>query len=203
MAFKMKKFSGFGNSPAKHGKFEDFQYGKKGHNPDTMSSEHEDFHAKQSGESPAKQRPENFNWKGGPTTTPGYKDTKAAKSKLPKDFNIKGGPTTTPGYESTKAAKQAKHKQNFDARQTSKQKGKDFVKNLKTGKVGKKVGKKILKKVGSKFLGPVGIGLGVVDAISVAGHSYDEGSLKKGVKKWWDSPGILPTKPKFKRKKKK
>ena len=42
-------------SPAKHGKFKDFQYGRKGHNPDTMSAKHEDFHAKQSDESPAKQ----------------------------------------------------------------------------------------------------------------------------------------------------
>ena len=75
------------------------------------------------------------------------------------------------------------------------------VPKTSTKKAGKKIAKKILKKVGSKFLGPVGIGLGVVDAISVAGHSYDEGSVKKGVKKWWDSPGILPTKPKFKKKK--
>ena len=43
-------------SPVKHGKFEDFQYGKKGHNPDTMSAKHEDFHAKQSGKSPIEKK---------------------------------------------------------------------------------------------------------------------------------------------------
>tara|TARA_R110002012_G_scaffold23999_1_gene80876 strand:+ start:763 stop:1077 length:315 start_codon:yes stop_codon:yes gene_type:complete len=58
--FKLKSgnktnFKNMGSSPAKHGKFKDFQYGRKGHNPDTMSAKHEDFHAKQSDESPAKQ----------------------------------------------------------------------------------------------------------------------------------------------------
>ena len=305
--FKLKSgnktsFKEMGSSPAKHGKFEDFQYGRKGHNPDTMSAKHEDFHAKQSGESPAKQtkfpipRAKRLVRKNVGNTTidsPNYDDSKFDKSEKqiikaidilrgegyskgeieqmtgaggykaamdwatskekspakqmvpthphageggvtagdietdweeayrglgvrgsiadvlkrrrirsekigldkhgkkvkkkkspakqkPENFNWKGGPTTTPGYESTKAAKKAAKK-----------------------KMLKKGGKKILKKVGSKFLGPVGIGLGVVDAISIAGHSYDEGSLKKGVKKWWDSPGVLPTKPKFKRKKKK
>jgi len=38
-------------SPAKHGTLEDFQYGRNGHNPDTMSAKHEDWHLKQSGES--------------------------------------------------------------------------------------------------------------------------------------------------------
>lgn len=47
---------------------------------------------------------------------------------LPKDFNIKGSPSTTPGYSTTKAAK---HKQNFAKFQAQKQKGKQFVKNLK------------------------------------------------------------------------
>ena len=71
MGYKMNGFSGFKESPAKHGKFEDFQYGKKGHNPDTMSADHEDFHAKQSGESPAKQK--DFNKTGSKaSTTPGY-----------------------------------------------------------------------------------------------------------------------------------
>ena len=52
MAFKMKGSHHYGKNPLKHGKLEDFQYGRKGHNPDTMSAEHEDFHLKQSGESP-------------------------------------------------------------------------------------------------------------------------------------------------------
>jgi len=43
-------------SPNKHGSLEDFQYGRNGHNPDTMSAEHEDFHLKQSKESPNKQQ---------------------------------------------------------------------------------------------------------------------------------------------------
>ena len=42
-------------SPNKHGSLEDFQKGIKGHNPDTMSAKHEDFHLKQSGESPVKE----------------------------------------------------------------------------------------------------------------------------------------------------
>ena len=40
--------------PTKDGSLQDFQSGTKGHNPDTMSASHEDFHLKQSGESPAK-----------------------------------------------------------------------------------------------------------------------------------------------------
>lgn len=38
--------------PMNHGSLEDFQLGRNGHNPDTMSSKHEDWHAKQSGEKP-------------------------------------------------------------------------------------------------------------------------------------------------------
>ena len=44
------------SAPTKHGSLEDFQYGRNGHNPDTMSAKHEDFHLKQSGESPNKKR---------------------------------------------------------------------------------------------------------------------------------------------------
>ena len=50
-------------SPAKHGKLEDFQYGRNGHNPDTMSAKHEDWHLKQSGESPIKQLVEKYWYK--------------------------------------------------------------------------------------------------------------------------------------------
>tara|TARA_R110002020_G_scaffold99400_2_gene235916 strand:+ start:5138 stop:7333 length:2196 start_codon:yes stop_codon:yes gene_type:complete len=39
-------------SPMNHGSFEDFQYGRNGHNPDTMKASHEDWHAKQSSEKP-------------------------------------------------------------------------------------------------------------------------------------------------------
>ena len=35
-------------TPLKHGKLKDFQKGTKGHNPDTMSADHEDYHLKQS-----------------------------------------------------------------------------------------------------------------------------------------------------------
>ena len=74
-------------------------------------------------------------------------------------------------------------------------------KKVKNKKVAKKVGKKILKKVGSKFLGPAGVALGAMDAVAIAGHSYDEGGLRKGVKKWWDDKGqgpggIIPSVPK-------
>ena len=44
------------SSPTKDGSLEDFQKGVKGHNPDTMSAKHEDFHLKQSGESPNKKQ---------------------------------------------------------------------------------------------------------------------------------------------------
>ena len=43
-------------SPNKHGSLEDFQNGTKGHNPDTMSAKHEDFHLKQSDDSPNKKQ---------------------------------------------------------------------------------------------------------------------------------------------------
>ena len=42
------------SSPTKHGSLEDFQRGRNGHNPDTMSAKHEDFHLKQSKSSPNK-----------------------------------------------------------------------------------------------------------------------------------------------------
>ena len=44
------------SSPAKHGSLEDFKRGRNGHNPDTMSAKHEDFHLKQSKDSPNKQQ---------------------------------------------------------------------------------------------------------------------------------------------------
>ena len=76
------------------------------------------------------------------------------KVSMPKNFNIKGDPSTTPGFKDTKIAKAAKHKKSFDARQVSKQKGKQFVKGLK--KAGKFVGK-AGKFVGGKTLGVAGM----------------------------------------------
>ena len=35
-------------SPARHGTTDDFLHGRNGHNPDTMSSKHEDWHADKS-----------------------------------------------------------------------------------------------------------------------------------------------------------
>ena len=58
MAFKMNGFPYSGKSPMKHGKYEDFEDGINGHTPDTMSAKHEDWHLKQSGESPNKQKEE-------------------------------------------------------------------------------------------------------------------------------------------------
>ena len=70
-----------------------------------------------------------------------------------KDFNWKG--TSGSGEKiltkQEKAAKQAKHKKSFDARQVSKQKGKDFVKNLK--KAGKFIGGKTLGVAGMMSAG--------------------------------------------------
>jgi len=49
------------------------------------------------------------------------------------NFNKTGSSaSTTPGYNTTKTAKAKNLKKNFDAFQSQKQKGKEFVKNLKT-----------------------------------------------------------------------
>jgi len=63
MAYKMKGFSGFKSSPAKHGTTDDFLYGKNGHNPDIMEGKHEDWHtnkieAEKKKPSPNKQKKE-------------------------------------------------------------------------------------------------------------------------------------------------
>ena len=249
MGFKLKsgnkpQFKQIGSSPAKHGTTDDFLYGRNGHNPDTMEGKHEDWHtdkieAEKKKPSPAKHFvddvPEHNDGHSDDLQTPEEHEkgkvespAKQMEGDYPKSFNIKGSKgSTTPRYKDTKAAK---HKQSFDKFQAQKQKGKEFVKNLKTkgdlvskkavkegrGKLGKtttkkafkKGAKQVLKKVGSKFLGPAGIALGAIDAVAIAGHSYDEGSLKKGVKKWWDDPGkgpggIIPKVPKGMRYKKK
>jgi len=155
------------------------------------------------GSSPVKQKPENFNWKGGPTTTPGYESTKAAKAKTTtgkaksttKTTTLPGGHhhRVTTGPEAMRPPKDAIVKKAVKSKQ-----GK--LGKIKTKKVYKKGAKKILKKIGSKFLPGVGVGLGIADAISIAGHTKDEGSLKKGLKKWWDDPGhtlgMVPNRPK-------
>ena len=112
----------------KTGQIEYVKYNAAGNRVDMMGNEHT-----------AKARA-NRNRIGAPKQK-GNVDYKA-KSKLPKNFNAKGGPSTTPGYKDTKIAKAAKHKKSFDARQVSKQKGKQFVKGLK--KAGKFVGGKTL-----------------------------------------------------------
>ena len=61
------------------------------------------------------------------------------------NFNKTGGKSTTPGYSSTKTAKDAKLKKNFDAFQSQKQKGKEFVKNQKIKKPYAKATSKSLK----------------------------------------------------------
>ena len=68
-------------------------------------------------------------------TLPGIKQKKSpakqVKGNMPKGFNITGSSASGKKIL-TPQEKSAKYKQNFDARQVSKQKGKDFVKNLKT-----------------------------------------------------------------------
>ena len=83
--FKMKGFSGFGNSPVK-------------------------------------QKPENFNWTG---------SEEAKKSKI-----------------LTKQEKLAKHKQKFSKFQSQINKGKKFVKNLKANNIVKAGGKRLLGTLG-------------------------------------------------------
>ena len=112
----------------------------------------------------------------------GFKSSPAKqKSNMPKDFNMIGSSGSGKKIL-TKQEKSAKHKQNFDARQASKQQGKEFVENLKKRgdltpkaetkmatdfnyenkkaqrqtlkKVAKKGGKQILKR-----LGPVGVAI--------------------------------------------
>mgnify|MGYP003121487552 CR=1 FL=1 len=61
----------------------------------------------------------------------GFKSSPAKqKSNMPKDFNMIGSSGSGKKIL-TKQEKSAKHKQNFDARQASKQQGKEFVENLK------------------------------------------------------------------------
>ena len=79
------------------------------------------------------------------------------KQTAPKDFNTKGSswPEKTPGYKDTKIAKTAKHKKSFDKFQSQKLKGKQFVKGIKKG--GIKAVKKAGKFLGGKTLGILGM----------------------------------------------
>ena len=192
---------------------------------------------KEMGSSPAKQKEfkkynaagQRVNMMGVPHGTPKSKLTDIGslksehkglykqKSSMPKDFNTKGGPSKTPGYESTKAAK---HKQSFDKFQAQKQKGKEFVKNLKTKKIpkmdmtlnknlnkavkktAKKVTKKAVKKgalqiakqVGKRLLGPVGVALTAYDVVKTIPKvvKATKKSLKKEAK-----TGSTVGKPKY------
>ena len=79
-----------------------------------------------------KDQPKHYHTRTEERTHPDDKKKKKSPTKA-KDFNMTGSSaSTTPGYKETKIAKAKKFKQKFDARQVSKQKGKDFVKNLKT-----------------------------------------------------------------------
>tara|TARA_R100000995_G_C3440352_1_gene102979 strand:+ start:12 stop:785 length:774 start_codon:yes stop_codon:yes gene_type:complete len=120
-------------------------------------------------------------------------DPKANKG-MPKNFNTKGSswPDKTPGYESTKMAKDQNFKKKFDARQTSKQKAKDFVKNLKakgdlvskkpTSTLGRvaNIGKKALK-AGGRFAGGIGAASMLYEAYK-SGQKHSGGKAVKGQK---------------------
>ena len=108
------------------------------------------------GSSPAKQKGDNLKRIMSETkdfkkkTGTWYKTGAEPKVKVPdvKGFNVTGSSATEKIL--TKQEKSAKHKQNFDARQASKQKGKQFVKGLK----------KFSKIVGGKTLGVAGMLMG-------------------------------------------
>ena len=53
-------------------------------------------------------------------------------------------------------------------------------------KVAKKTKGKIAKQVAKRLLGPVGVALTAYDIYKIGKHSFEEKSLKKGVKKWWN-----------------
>ena len=131
-------------------------------------------------------------------------EPKVNKGSMPKNWN-KG---VTPGYESTKMAKDQKFKKNFDARQISKQKGKDFVKNLKTkgDLVSKKPsgniaqafkGVKKALKVGGKIAGGLGVAATLYDMYK-SGQKHSGGKAVKGQKTGVVAPD--PKKSIFKKK---
>ena len=122
MGYKMKGFSGFGNSPLKG----------TGDNLKRIMTEHKEFKKKT-----------------GTWYTSGA-EPKINKGSMPPNWN-KG---VTPGYESTKMAKDQKFKKNFDARQVSKQKGQEFVRNLKTKNYPGQELNEALKKAVNKNLNP-------------------------------------------------
>ena len=133
----MKGFSGFKESPAKQKEF--IKYNAAGQRVNMMGVPHGTPKSKLTDIGSLKSE---------------HKGLYKQKGSMPKDFNTKGSswPEKTPGYKDTKIVKAAKHKKSFDKFQSQKLKGKQFVKNLKTG------GKQILKK-GGKFLGGKTLGI--------------------------------------------
>jgi len=134
------------------------------------------------------------------------------------NFNKTGGKSTTPGYSTTKTAKAKNLKKNFDAFQSQKQKGKEFVKNLKTNarvkpltkvkkptstlsKVTKtfkntakqlvKPGLKVAKQITKRFLGPVGVALTAYDVGKYAYKNRKEISKQAKIvqKRRMNNPG--------------
>jgi len=109
-----------------------------------------------------------------------YREGAGPKPNTPnvKGFNTTGSSaSTTPGYSTTKAAKAKKFKKDFDARQVSKQKGKDFVKNLKIKptKIAKNFGKKVLKGAG-RLAGGLGLAAMAYDAYK-SGQEHSGGRV--------------------------
>ena len=138
-------------------------------------------------------------------TLPGIKQKKSpakqVKGNMPKGFNITGSSASGKKIL-TPQEKSAKYKQNFDARQVSKQKGKDFVKNLKTkgdlvskkptstlsraANVAKKVLGTNLKSAGKQVLKGVAAGArtNIAGALlgAAAGYAYKKGQEVSGGK---------------------
>ena len=122
-------------------------------------------------------------------------------------FNLTGSKaSTTPGYKDTKIAKTKNFKKDFEKFQTQKQKGKEFVKNLKTKDVvskkpvstlsgttkamknvpkqfAKTAKTKMLKQVAKKALGRVAIPIGLYEGGKAIFKGYkdtDKEIIKSG-----------------------
>ena len=118
----MKGFSGFKESPAKQKEF--IKYNAAGQRVNMMGVPHGTPKSKLTDIGSLKSE---------------HKGLYKQKGSMPKDFNTKGSswPEKTPGYKDTKIAKTAKHKKSFDKFQSQKLKGKKFVKNLKIKNIAK------------------------------------------------------------------
>jgi hypothetical protein len=60
------------------------------------------------------------------------------------------------------------------------------AKKKTTGYATKKVGTKVATRIGSKFIPVVGWGSAIYDVGKLGYHSFKEGSIKKGWKKFWE-----------------